>query len=149
MRIYREYPTEEKRRVHPAGTRLHASGFRISDPPSKIVRNMLPALVEFTYGGKNPTAEAKAKAAARNDLTTYIAPVRPDGTLDYARTSTINDLRLFSDMADAEACYRDQVLWAMEDIAEAQARLADFKTAVDGVMASAPPYPAGYEPPRA
>ena len=115
------------------GTRLWASGFRVSSSAARIIRNMPPTIVEFTCGEREPDKEKEMrKRVAASDA---IAPVI-DGEVKLKQTTSFNNLQFFTDKADAKAHYRDCVKCAMENVNEAITLLDCMKSRIDCIQRS-------------
>lgn len=106
------------------GARYWASGFRLSSPPSRIIRNMPPTLVEFTCGKRKPESETEARKSAK-----YAAAVAPIGKsgVNLKLTTSFHGLGFFEDKAYAEAYYRERLEKGMEEVETTLLMLGNMK----------------------
>lgn len=126
----KEYPSAVRPYGRKPGTRLWASGFHLSSPPSRIIRNMPPTLVELTCGARTPESEKEARK--RVACADAIAPVI-DGEPALKRTTSFNDVAFFTDKADAKAYYHDCVSLAAKHINKVIGELNSMKDRVDRI----------------
>lgn len=126
---------EYKSEIHPNDKRpgdvAWAAGFRISDPPSKIVRNMPPTHIVFTHGGKTQKEENELSRTYR--YVRAIAPRTNAGIL-LNKSTSLDNLRFFGSKTDADEYYKNRVQDALAEIDRAKNSLADLETKITAIL---------------
>ena len=124
----------QKRPFEP-GTRLWATGFKLSQKCGKIIRNCPPTYVECTCGGQNVSEEA----IHRKNIcyATHVMPVMPDGNPNFKKNIGFTYLQFFDTKDEAEQHYMGLLKREQDNIKAIAKALERRSDDIDALMAEA------------